>query len=106
MCDVDDGRATWYIEDRRRARKPHWCEACGERIEPRHEYVRIVYSSSSDFAVVLQCLRCHALFRALQRANPREAIAFALDCGEYIEDEDHPLQWLAFALPTDAAVAA
>ncbi len=105
MCDDYGDRANWYTEDRRRSRKRRWCAACSERIEPRHEYVRVVWSASSDLGVVIQCARCNAIFRALQKAKPGETIMFALDCGEYIEDEAHPLQWLAFALPSDLAVA-
>jgi hypothetical protein len=104
MCD-DGERANWYTEDRRRSRRRRRCEACGDRIEPRHEYVRVVWTASSDLGVVIQCLRCNAIFRALQKAKPGAAIMFALDCGDYIEDPEHPLQWLAFALPTDTAVA-
>lgn len=102
MCDVDGCRGTAY---RRRSRKRRWCAACCERIDPGDEYVRQLIWAD-DAQLTIQCLRCAALFQALLKAARwDEAISTTLDCGEYIDDEDHPLQWLAFALPSDRAVS-
>lgn len=103
MCDMDTDGNRWAA-DRRRTRRHRWCEACKETIPRGHHYVRIACFDGGDVLVYVQCDRCHALFNALARMRPGEAIRFDLGCGKYIDDPEHPLQRLAFALPTDAAV--
>jgi hypothetical protein len=75
-------------------------------INPGDEYVRQLAWEASDTYVTIQCLRCAAIYRGLlSLSQPGDYISFTLDCGEYIEDPEHPLQWLAFALPTDRGVS-
>jgi hypothetical protein len=104
MCNVDGcNRGT---ADRRRSRKRRTCRACFERIDLGDEYVRQLAWDSGDTYVTIQCLRCARLYAELLRTSkPGDYVAFALDCGEYINDPEHPLQWLAFALPSDLAVS-
>jgi hypothetical protein len=101
MCDSTIERASWFVQDRRQARKPQRCDACHETIEPRSTYVRMVFSLGRfDLDCVRHCLRCNALWNGLA-ASSREPVQFDLDCGVTIDDADHDLQWLAFALPRD-----
>ncbi len=102
MCDeLDESYRFW--EERRKTRRVRRCSACFERIEPGFLYVRLLWTDSPrSVQRETHCLRCSTVFRALlRRAKPGETVAFNLDCGEVIEDTEHPLQELAFAIPSD-----
>ncbi len=106
MCDTDSERPSFYRASEPIARKPHRCTACGETIIPGQRYNSISAKWVDDVEVVKKCLRCQAIYAALVEqardlGEDPNNIAVALNCGEYIEDPEHPLQWLAFALPTD-----
>jgi predicted RNA-binding Zn-ribbon protein involved in translation (DUF1610 family) len=110
MCDTDSERPAFFRESEPVARKLHHCTACGETIHPGQRYSSVSAKWDCNVFVVKKCLRCLAIYDALveaarqgQDSDPND-IAVALNCGEYIDDPEHPLQWLAFALPTDAEV--
>jgi hypothetical protein len=101
MCDTDSISPSFCSTRVRAARKPHRCDACGEAIGPGQRYRSINGKWDGDVLVVKQCSRCARLYDELVWEGDAETIALALDCGEHIEDPEHPLQWLAFALPGD-----
>lgn len=44
------------------------------------------------------------IYEGLCARDPYDLVNLTLHCGTYIDDPDDPLQWLAFALPTDPEV--
>jgi predicted RNA-binding Zn-ribbon protein involved in translation (DUF1610 family) len=110
VCDTDANYPEFLRERLPVARKPHRCTACGETIHPGQRYSSVSAKWDGDVEVVKKCLRCLAIYEGLvEQANERDEeaglIAVALNCGEILEDVEHPMQWLAFALPTDPEVA-
>lgn len=110
MCDTDANYPKFYSERLPVARKPHRCTGCGESIHPGQRYSSISAKWDGEVEVVKKCLRCLAIYEGLVAAatvrdEEPNNIAVALNCGEYIEDAEHPMQWLAFALPTDPEVS-
>lgn len=98
MCDELDelDPCTVWETERRRSRKDHACDACGEAIRPGHEYQRTFWVLDGDPGVYKHCRRCWTLYRALgPEANP------LLDCGAVWEDPSPEVEALAFALPGD-----
>lgn len=105
MCDLVSDAADVYEQQRRRARKRHACEACGETIMPGDTYVHTSSLYDGSWSTWKHCLRCSAIFEALHaEAYPdRIAIDPALNCGTEWADtfgEVPPhIEALAFWLP-------
>ena len=104
MCDIDQIYPDWFNESWPRARKPHWCQGCSESILVGQRY----YCCSGQWDGTIRthrlCLRCRAIYEGLVARDPYDLVNLTLHCGTYIGDPDDPLQWLAFALPTDQEV--
>jgi predicted RNA-binding Zn-ribbon protein involved in translation (DUF1610 family) len=105
MSHSVDETYTLYEERFPRARKPHTCMACGERIAGGQRYARVFVLFQGDAETVKRCLRCQQIHEHLREMSPGDTWpAERLDCGEDYEDHwggeppDH-IAALAFALP-------
>lgn len=100
-----DERYKVYNERRVKARKAHACGACGDPIEPGHEYtlVFIVFDRARSLK---RCLRCQALHVHLRGVcAPHEMWPDErLDCGMDYEEEwgELPEEIAALAFKTGA----
>lgn len=107
MCDIDGIGASCSSQRWRKARKSHWCCACGEGIKKGHRYHVVSGIWDGSPSTYKHCARCWAMFEAiLDEAvkHDRDAlVVFTLDCGERWEDNFGELPddvaALAFALP-------
>lgn len=92
----------------RRARKDHFCSACGETIHrgDLYSYTFGVFDGATE--QVKRCARCELIFRHLDSlTGPDEAVDRELNCGhtyEYRHGEPPPedIAALAFALRIEA----
>nr|NIP90585.1 hypothetical protein [Gammaproteobacteria bacterium]NIR32916.1 hypothetical protein [Gammaproteobacteria bacterium]NIR84714.1 hypothetical protein [Gammaproteobacteria bacterium]NIU07263.1 hypothetical protein [Gammaproteobacteria bacterium]NIV52870.1 hypothetical protein [Gammaproteobacteria bacterium] len=75
-------RAGW-----RKARKPHTCCACGERIPAGHRYYYTFQISEGDAETWQHCARCKALLEHLWSVLPDDEIPDPeLNCGHTYEE--------------------
>lgn len=109
MCGEADGYCDVYDSRDVVARKDHACMACHETIASGHTYRKTDSLYDGSWEHWKHCLRCWAIFDAIQDAMRDAygpiAIEPGLDCGERWEDNFGPpppeVEALAFALPGD-----
>jgi hypothetical protein len=105
MCDeFDFNGPSLYQERTRTARKESYCSACFETIAVGHRYHYIFGKWDGDVGEFRHCMRCSAIFTAIEQARPGIVIDLALACGETWQDAlgvDPPehVAVLAFVLP-------
>lgn len=106
MSGYFDGHAAVYRDEIRKARKPHWCDACCGPISPGQEYAYHFQVYEGCPNSLRRCARCEAIYRHLcsARWDSDEGPDQELDCGhEYSRVFGKPppeeLAALAFWLP-------
>lgn len=100
-----------FREETRKAKKEHWCDACGEAIPVGLKYSNTFGVWDGRASTIKRCARCEAIFQhlaVLMHNTSEEAPALRLDCGhEYVErwgvEPPPAIAALAFWLPGDPA---
>lgn len=75
-----------YRTEKRRARKPHKCCACGIDIRIGDKYIHVFAAGDGDIFKYDRCLRCEFIFKEIQNRSPYDAISDTLSCGHTWEE--------------------